>query len=98
MFQTNPGGVKLFSYLNTFFCSNKLCIAVATLKTLHRAFSFTSPAAMQIYWNKRNFLSKKRFNSQSAGLRHRRSHHFVVLGHQYGGLDVMCLRSGWALV
>ena len=63
MFQTNPGGVKLFSYLNTFFCSNKLCIAVATLKTLHRAFSFTSPAAMQIYWNKRNFLSKKKVQS-----------------------------------
>ena len=24
--QTNPVGVELFSYVNAFFCSNKICI------------------------------------------------------------------------
>ena len=41
-----------------------------TVKTGNRAFSLTWPAAMQIYWNKRKFLHKKRVNSHRIGLGH----------------------------
>jgi len=30
VFQTNPVGVELFSYVNTFFCSNKFAWLLAT--------------------------------------------------------------------
>ena len=37
VFQTNPVGVELFSYVKTFFCSNKLAQMLATLvKTLYQ--------------------------------------------------------------
>ena len=90
MFQTNPGGVKLFSDLNTLFCSNKLCIAVATLKHSIECLHLRRQKLCKFTGTRETFKSKKRFNSHSAGLRHRRLHHFVVLGHQYAGLDLMC--------
>ena len=49
---------------------------------MYRAFSLTWPAAMQIYWNKRKFLHKKKVGRR-----------FIVLGHQYGCRDVMCEHS-----
>ena len=46
---------------------------------LDRAFSLTWPAYMQIFWNKRKRLHKKKeFNVPRIGL-----------GHQYGRRDVM---------
>ena len=58
------------------------------------AFSLTLPASMQIYWNKRKRLHKKReFNSHGTALGHQRGRRFIVLGHQYGHRDVMCKRS-----
>ena len=44
---------------------------------------------MQIYWNKRKRLHKKEFNSHRTGLEHQHGRRFVVLGRQYGRLDVM---------
>ena len=41
MFQllTNPVGIKLFSYVNTFFCSNKFAQMSATwVKTLYNIY------------------------------------------------------------
>jgi len=36
VYQTRPVGVKFFSHVNTFFCSNKFAWLLATLvKTLH---------------------------------------------------------------
>ena len=50
---------------------------------LNRAFSLTWPVYMQIYWNKRKRLHKKKeFNV-----------HRIGLGHQYGRRDVMCKHS-----
>ena len=55
----------------------------------YRAFSLTCPGSMQIYWNKRKRLHKKRvqlprdwFGSPTWPL-------FHCLGHQYGRRDVM---------
>ena len=46
---------------------------------LNRAFSLTWPTSVQIYWNKRKRLHKKKeFNV-----------HRIGLGHQYGRRDVM---------
>ena len=57
-------------------------------------FSLTWPASMQIYWNKRKRLHKKRvqlpqdwFGTPTWPPFHCR------LGHQYGRRDVMCKRS-----
>ena len=50
---------------------------------LNRALSLTWPASMQIYWNKRKRLHKKKeFNV-----------HRIGLGHQYGHRDVMWKHS-----
>ena len=48
---------------------------------------------MQIYWNKRNGLHKKEFNSQRINLEHQHGHRFSVLGHQDGRSDVMWKHS-----
>ena len=48
---------------------------------------------MQIYWNKRKRLHKKRVqlpqNSLRIGLGHQHGRRLIVLGHQYGRRDVM---------
>jgi len=41
VFQTNPVGVELFSYVNTFFCSNKFAWLLAT-----RVKTFFNPTAV----------------------------------------------------
>ena len=57
----------------------------------YRAFSLTWLAAIQIYWNKRKFLQKKKVGStpHRTGLGHQHGRRFIVSGHQYGGLDAM---------
>ena len=57
----------------------------------NRAFSLTWLAALQIYWNKRTFLQKKKVGSapHRIGLGHQHGRRFIVSGHQYGGLDAM---------
>ena len=61
----------------------------------------TRLAVMQIYWNKRKFLHKKKaylsglvWNTTTAAVRrivlgHQYGRRFIVLGHQYGRRDVM---------
>ena len=44
------------------------------VRTEHRVFSLMRPASMQIYWNKRKRLHKKRVHS-----------HRIGLGHQHDG-------------
>ena len=58
-------------------------------KTFYRAFSLTWPAVMQIYWMSDSFYMRKMFNCRRTGLRHQHGPRFIVLGHQYGGRDVM---------
>ena len=48
---------------------------------------------MQIYWNKRKRLHKKRDQLPRVGLGHQHIRHFIVLGHQYGRRDVMWKHS-----
>ena len=45
---------------------------------------------MQIYWNKRKRLHKKReeFSSHRIGLGQQHGRRFIVLGHKYGRRDV----------
>ena len=59
------------------------------VKSDYRVFSLTWPEYMQIHWNKRKRLRKKEFNSQRTDLGHQHDRRFIVLGHQYGGSDVM---------
>ena len=58
-----------------------------------KAFSFTCPAAMQIYWNKRKFLLEEEV--QLPQDQHGR--YFIILGHQNGGRDVMRKHSNYKL-
>ena len=58
-------------------------------KTFYRAFSLTWPAVMQIYWKSDSFYMRKMFSCRRTGLRHQHGPRFIVLGHQYGGRDVM---------
>ena len=60
---------------------------------IYRVFSLTWPAYMQIYWNKRKRLHKKRVHSQRIGLGHQYGRRFIVLGYQYGRRDVMWKHS-----
>ena len=55
----------------------------------NRSFSFTWPASIQIYWNKRKFYIRKEFNSHRIGLVHQHDRRFIVLVHQYGCRDVI---------
>ena len=44
LFKTNPVGVKLFSYVKTFFCSNKFVWLLATwVKTLYTTLNLAEP-------------------------------------------------------
>ena len=52
-----------------------------------RTISITWSASMQIYWNKRKRLHKKR-DSQRIGLGHQHGRRFIVLEYQYGRRDV----------
>ena len=54
----------------------------------YRWFSLKWPASMQIYWNKRKLLHKKRFNSHRIFLVHRHGRRSIVLEDQDGGRDV----------
>ena len=64
-------------------------LAVSKVFRLHKAFSLTWPASMQIYLNKRKRFHKKEFNSHRIGLGHQHGRRFIVFGHQYGRRDVM---------
>ena len=44
---------------------------------------------MQIYWNKRKRLHKKRVQLPGIGLGHQHGRRFIGLGHQYGRREVM---------
>ena len=54
----------------------------------YRWFSLKWPASMQIYWNKRKLLPKKRFNSHRIFLVHQHGRRSIVLEDQDGGRDV----------
>ena len=53
------------------------------------------PASMQIYWNKRKRLHKRRVQLPEDwfGTLHQHGRRFIVLGHQYGRRDVMWKHS-----
>ena len=61
------------------------------IKFANRVFSLTCmwPASMQIYWNKRKHLHKKRVHLHRIGLGHQHGRRFIVLGLQYGRRVVM---------
>ena len=54
-----------------------------------KAFSLTWSAAMQIYRHKRKFLYQKKVQLPQTNLEDQNGRRFIVLGHQYGGRDVM---------
>ena len=58
-----------------------------------KAFSFTCPAAMQIYWNKRKFLLEEEVQLPQD----QHGPYFIILGHQNGGRDVMRKHSDYKL-
>ena len=75
-------GWKLWQKLNKFIQTADCAIIVIL-------FSFTWPASIQIYCNKRKRLHKKKeFNSHRTGLGHKHDRRFIVLGHKYGRHDV----------
>ena len=59
----------------------------------NRAFSLTWPASMQIYWDKRKHLHKKRVQLPKDFFGTPTWPPFHCFGHQYGRLDVMWKRS-----
>ena len=66
------------------------CTAFSKAFSVKRVFSLTWPAAMQIYWNKRKRLHKKRVHlPQDWFGTHQHGRRFIVMGHQYGRRDVM---------
>ena len=56
---------------------------------MYRVFSLTWPAVMQIYWNKRKRLHKKRVQLPEDWFGTPTWPPFYCLGHQYGRRDVM---------
>ena len=65
---------------------------IKSIKT-YRAFSLTWPVSMQILGTKESVYIRKEFNFHRTGLEHQHGRRFVVLGHQYGRLDVMWKHS-----
>ena len=59
----------------------------------NRAFLLTWPGSMQIYWDKRKRLQKKRVQLPKDFLVHQHGRRFTVLEHQYCRRDVMWERS-----
>ena len=55
----------------------------------NKAYSLTWSTALQIYRHKRKFLYQKKVQLPQANLEHQNGRRFTVLGHQYGGRDVM---------
>ena len=53
----------------------------------NRAFFTHVAGSYVIFWNKRNFYVRKRFDSHQTGLEHQHCRYFIVLGLQYGGRD-----------
>ena len=60
---------------------------------VNRAFSLTWPASLQIYWNKRSRLHKKKVRLPQDWFGHQHGRRFIVLEHQYGRRDVMWKHS-----
>ena len=56
---------------------------------VYSVFSPTWPASMQIYWDKRNRLHKKRVQLKQDWFGTQTWPRFIVLGHKYGRYDVM---------
>ena len=56
---------------------------------IYRVFSLTWPASMQIYWNKRNHLHKKRVQLPRDWFGTQHGRRFIVLGHQHGRRDII---------
>ena len=54
-----------------------LAVIVHTIH-VYRVFSLTWPASMQIYWNKRKRLHKKRVQLPEDWLGHQHGRHFIV--------------------
>lgn len=54
----------------------------------NRAFFTHVAGSYVIFWNKRNFYVRKRFDSHQTGLEHQHRRYFIVLGLQYGGRDM----------
>ena len=54
----------------------------------NRAFFTHVAGSYVIFWNKRNFYVRKRFDSHQTGLEHQHCRYFIVLGLQYGGRDM----------
>jgi len=63
------------------------------IRYIERFHSRGQQLAMQIYWNKRKCLQKKRVQLDRIGLAHQHGRRFIVLEHQYGCRDVMWKRS-----
>ena len=59
----------------------------------YRVFSLTWSASMQIYWNKRKRLHKKRVKLHRICLGHQHGRHIIFLEHLFGLRDVMWKRS-----
>ena len=78
-----------------FALSPSPCTAFSKAFSVNRVFSLTWPAAaMQIYWNKRKHLHKKRVHlPQDWFGTHQHGRRFIVMGHQYGRRDVMWKHS-----
>ena len=55
----------------------------------YRVFSLTWSASMQIYWNKRKRLHKKRVKLHRICLGHQHGRHIIFLEHLFGLRDVM---------
>ena len=73
----------ILNYLAVNFCK----------MTSYRVFSLTWPASMQIYWNKRKCLQKKRVQLPEDWFGTLTWPTFHCLGHQYGRRDVMWKHS-----
>ena len=87
---------KGFSFLTSaeFLLKGRLTNTTTKKPTIvNRAFSLTWPASLQIYWNKRSRLHKKKVRLPQDWFGHQHGRRFIVLEHQYGRRDVMWKNS-----
>ena len=87
---------KGFSFLTfaEFLLKGRLTNTTTTNPTIvNRAFSLTWPASLQIYWNKRSRLHKKKVRLPQDRFGYQHGRRFIVLEHQYGRRDVMWKNS-----
>ena len=88
--------LKGFSFLTSaeFLLKGRLTNTTTKKPTIvNRAFSLTWPASLQIYWNKRSRLHKKKVRLPQDWFGHQHGRRFIVLEHQYGRRDVMWKHS-----